>query len=278
MTRMPSEVDFDDFCDNLDSGETYFKDLPEPDEARHLRLHNMNAYNKLEPAMDFSPRTETFVRTQNVPARPKGTLGLQPPLRKRLPDRMSSIDSLSSLSDFGTPSVQQVPPSRQKIAAAAARVEPQISLQQALSEISASQHQQISSTALNGSQAPTPTQKKQPHAIHIPLRRPLQTSSIQIPRQHPRIRHLLPARDPRLALPAPLRPLPPRILLVAEVHAVATAVRRCQAGHRVSGTRRRAASGAGWPRAKPSFVQGLLGSCAGSAPAATVAGKCCEGG
>lgn len=120
--KMPSQANFDDFFDDSEQGVGYFKNPPESAEARKARLMNMRAYSAMEKAINDSPRKGVSGSEKNLPAMPNDDFTLHPPAQNRYRDRLDSLSSLSSASDFaiGVPSVIQKT-SQPKTSAAAMR-------------------------------------------------------------------------------------------------------------------------------------------------------------
>lgn len=154
--KMPSQANFDGFFDGIESGRSYFEDLPEPAETRKLRLMNMRAHNAMENAINDSPRKENYGFGKNPPAVSNGISGLQPPPQKRYRHRLNSLSSMSSISDFGIPSVSQTT-GKPKTSAAAMQIEYPITAHQALLGASKRQPKAPTSNRQNQPSAPPKT-------------------------------------------------------------------------------------------------------------------------
>lgn len=104
--RLPSQADFDDFWEDAGSGGTYFKDMPEPAEAREVRLRNLRVYNAMERAINASDQAEESNFDRSPPAVPRRKMR-QPRPKTIYPARVESVSSLSSLSEYSRPGVSQ---------------------------------------------------------------------------------------------------------------------------------------------------------------------------
>lgn len=119
-TKMPLQANFDGFFDDAEQDLGYFKDLPEPAEARKARLMNLRPHNAMEKAVNDSPRSGSFGSENNLLAVPDSDSALHPPAQKRYRGRLGSLSSLSSFSNFatGAPFVSQTMGQRNTSAAA----------------------------------------------------------------------------------------------------------------------------------------------------------------